>query len=193
MAANFLGLTIETLRQHAGLAPSDASKDAEIEAAFLLALETLEAYLDRWLTLAAYTEQEVHVVGREISLKAYPLQSVESLKGDSGAALAYHAEKPTGVLKLDSFICYHTVDIEYTGGFQILPGPLQMALLATFDNVWAVYSPTDSGGAKEVKAMTVDGMRVEYNVSSTSASASAFGAIPASALSMLDPYRRVYA
>jgi hypothetical protein len=194
MATDYLGIPIEVLRVRAGLAPDDATKDAQIDAAFGIALETLEIYLNRTLALGDYTETETHLAGGAISLRAYPLETVTSVQGDNGIDIAYHAEKQTGVIKLDVFVRYHEVTVDYTGGYSVLPGPLQLALLGTFDSVWASFA--SSGGAstigKEIKATSIDGTRVEYNVGAVSESSGEFGVIPSNLLSMIDPYRRMF-
>lgn len=193
----FLGIPIETLRQHAGLMPNDASQDAQIEAAFSITVQVVSDYLDRILPYGVYTESEIHFSGSAMHLKAYPLDIIDVLVSNDAQEPLFHFEKNTGVIKLDGHKRYHELSCSYRGGYVKLPGTLAMVVLATFDVVWASLSAS-SGSAvvgKEIRATVVDGMRVEYfdpNANSATSSAE-FGLIPGSMISMLEPYRRKFA
>lgn len=190
---DYLGIPVETLRVHAGYAPDDATHDAEIDIAYGIALESVESYLDRILTSGDYIESFTHVAASALSLKAYPLQEVVSVVVDPGASEPpFHKEDVTGLIKLDGHFAMHVVTVTYAGGYVKAPGPIMLALLATFDAVWASMQSASATVGKEVKATVVDGMRVEYFDPSagSSSSAQSFGVVPSSSAQMLDVYRR---
>jgi len=74
-----------------------------------------------------------------------------------------------------------------------------MALIGTYDNVLVTMSASGNGSAntigQQLRALSMDGMKMEYQSFSGSGSASAdsFGYIPAAMLPMIDPYRREFA
>lgn len=195
--APFLGIPIELLRTHAGFDPADATHDAEITAAYDMSLEIIESYLDRKLASSSQTETFTHKVGRALSLIRYPLQEVESVVGDNGAAIPFHAEVSTGLLKLDGYFVHHEIIVNYAGGYVVAPAGIKLALLATFDNVWASISSSSSiSGTGEIKSIAVPDVGTISYFDSNQKSSSSFvdyGPLPSTVIGMISGYRREFA
>lgn len=132
MATGFTNLSTVDLRTRASLQATDASRDTELDAVFGVALELVEQYLDRKLLKQQDQEHFVHDNGGTYSLHRYPVASIDN---DNGL-VNYHVDKAKGLVQLDGYNGNHDVTIDYTGGFDVLPGPLVMALLDAFEGVW---------------------------------------------------------
>jgi len=190
----YLGVPIEVLRQHAGYAATDATHDAEIDNAFAIAVQIVEAYLDRILAYGSYTETAQRFAGTTIHLKAYPVDLVDMVVSGSGIEPEYVVSKEIGVVYLSAFLRANDLSCSYEGGFITVPGAIQMALIGTYDNVWSSVSATTNVAAvgQEVRAMSMDGMKLEYQNFSGGSGSRSFGYIPAAMLPMIDPYRREF-
>lgn len=130
-------LAPELMRVRVGLDSADTSKDAEIDAALIIAKDIIEDYLDRKLEYAVETEAFIHENGATLSLIRYPIDSIGSIAGTTGYAVnAYHVNKNNGLVFLDGHYRAHEMTVTYTGGYQTLPGALEMALLSVFDRVY---------------------------------------------------------
>jgi hypothetical protein len=195
-ADKYIGVAIELLRVRAGLLPEDATKDAEIDAAFLVAVDALEMYLDRKLRFGTYTVVLTHFFGAVDSLRAYPIAQDKLTKEPVVAVdvqhIPFHVETETGLIRFDSYIRVHKLEIVYDGGYEVLPPTLALALLFTFSEVWANMT-SGAVAAGVVSRLTVpDVGTISYDTGSASAGAGLAdsGLIPSVAASMLQPYRR---
>lgn len=183
------------LRVRVGLEPDDESKDVEIGAAYVAALTWLENYLDRYLEPGTYTETFTHVSANVVSLKGYPVETINTITPDEGEEVHYHLERTNGLLHFDGYLVSHELVIEYDAE-PVVDGALLIALLGLFDVVWATFNTgTDQpAGSGAIKAITSDGARVEFDVSS--GSSSGFGSIdpnsgmPVAIAGMLYGYKR---
>lgn len=193
--------TLELLRQKVGLQANDASKDQMIIVAWQGAYQWLEVYLDRFLDPdGVKSEVFTHVTGGTISLKGYPLQGIVSITDVYGNDItAYHYESTTGLIHFDGHVVSHELSVDYYMANPVT-GPLWLAVVQVFDQVWAGMQATGGAaalGAGVVKAVTSDGARVEY-FDPSSGGDSAVGidpgsGLPAATVAMLAPYKREYA
>lgn len=187
---------LEILRVRIGLDPDDTSKDAEITAAYLAALSWLEQYLDRFLEPGTFTETFTHVAANVISLKGYPVDGIINMSSDNTDPIHYHVEARNGLIHFDGFLVAHELVVEYDAT-PVLEGAMMLALLGLFDVVWGTFTSSaaeESLGSGAIKAITSDGARVEFDVSS--GASSSFGSIdpnsgmPMAVAAMLQVYRR---
>jgi hypothetical protein len=194
-ADKYLGIAIELLRVRAGLLPDDVSKDAEIDSAFLVAIDALEMYLDRKLRFGTYTDVLTHFFGAVESLRAYPIAQDKLTKEPViviDTQVPFHVETETGLVHFDTYVRAHKMEIVYDGGYEVLPPTLALALLFTFSEVWAIVS-SGAVSAGVISRLTVpDVGTISYDTGSASAGAglSDNGLIPSVAASVLQPYRR---
>jgi len=185
----------EVLRQRIGLAATDNSKDVEIEVVYQMTISWLEEYLDRFLVAGTYTEQFVHKSGNNISLRGYPIVQVVSVTGDSGQDIThYHIKKSNGVMYFDSQVIAHELLVQYEMSDPLI-GPLYLAVLILFDQMYASFSTAGGGaaGGGVIKAISSDGARVEFDTGSSGTSASGVDVetgVPASILGILNMFRR---
>lgn len=194
-AQKYFGLTIEALRLRIKLPGTDASKDSDIDVAFLAATDILEVYLDRKLRLGSYTETKIHFFGTAVSLAAYPLAiDPTTLKPAVvlDPVIAFHADPETGFIHLDGYTWQHKIEVRYDGGYDVLPPGLLLAFLSIFDAVWGSMFQGAAVGSGVVSRITVpDVGTISYDTGSTGGSGGGdAGLIPASAIAMIQPYRR---
>lgn len=188
-----------SLRQRVGLLPADATKDAEITAAFKAALAFVESYLDRKLLLATETEQFVPHGNMSVSLRRYPIIQVQEVVSSFGYAWADGSwrlvNKENGVLYLGPW--NGEVMVTYDGGYDeaTMPADLMLAILLVFDQVWGQMTTVGGGGAtagQTIKSITSAGATVSYfdpNASSGGGASDASG-LPLGAVGLLSSYRR---
>jgi len=183
--------TLKVLRVRIGLDVDDATRDAELTAAWGMVTAWVEVFLDRWLVPGAYSEVFTHIARRVVSLKAYPITDVTSMVGDMGAqVMAYHVEKSNGLVHMDGFLLAHELEILYTAVPDV-DGPLLLAMLAVFDIVWTDLSATQpAGGDGPVKAISSNGARVEFDLAAGGADIDAGSGLPQSVAYMLNLFRR---
>jgi hypothetical protein len=188
------GIPIEGLRERIGLVSSDDSKDVAIESVFGIAVDLVETYLDRILRYGSYTETFAHFAGKIVSLKAYPIDTVDVIVYANGQEPPYHFNREAGLVYLDSFIRAHELSISYSGGYRTLPSGILMAVIGTFDNVWTEISAKVGAvsGVGEIKSISVpDVGTISYQSSGTGGGAGKdFGQVPAALLDVLSTYRR---
>jgi hypothetical protein len=181
-------LDIEFYRERVGLQNTDNSKDADIEMAKQIAADLVDEYCDRWFAESLYTETFTHYSGETIQLKAYPVAAINSIKG---ASFKYHLDAIKGLINVDGWAHNHQIEIEYTGGYAVLPDAVQYATLMVFDAVWEGMQGQGSvstGGIKNIKAGDIS---ITYDSSGSSDNTG--GAVPLTAIGILDKFMRVMA
>jgi hypothetical protein len=195
-AQKYLGITLDSLRTRAGVLATDASKDAEIDIAFLAALDMMEVFLDRKLRFGTYTERLTHFFGAVASLSAYPIAQDKLTKEPVVAVTPrhniFHVETETGLVRFDCYVREHQVEVVYDGGYEVLPSTLALALLLIFDAVWSSFAggAIATGVVSRVTVPDVGTISYDTGAASAGAGSSGDGLIPPTAASMLQPYRR---
>lgn len=187
---------LKILRVRVGLDADDTSQDAAITAAYIGALSWLEAYLDRYLEPGTYTEVFTHIAANVISLKGYPVATINTIEDDDADPVHYHVEKKNGLIHFDGFAVAHELTVNYDA-VPVIDGALMLALLGLFDVVWGAFNSSsndESLGGGAIKAITSDGARVEFDVSG--GGSAGFGAVdpnsgmPVAVAAMLHVYKR---
>ncbi len=135
-------ITPEKLRERAGLAAIDASKDVELNAAFATALAIAENYCNRKFMFSADSETFTRDRGIRLQLHRIP---VTTYTEPAGSEILYLVKKSGVVLILAAG---ETVTIDYEGGYTeaTIPADLELALLLMFDNAYASLKPAAAGG-----------------------------------------------
>ena len=193
-------ITIEQLRVRVGLDSTDSSKDTEINAALAMSESLIENYLDRWLSEGTYTEQFTHEVNTHVSLKAYPLISIDSVTLDNGTGINYHFNTHNGLLFFDAIAAQHQLLITYTGGYGTtypLPAALELGILLCFDQVWGSFNSQADGVTVGgvVKSIAADGASISFETGSGSTASDIYetdSGLPANVTSILRLFRREF-
>jgi hypothetical protein len=181
------------------LSITGATQDAELEVALSTAISIAERWCDRGLIYAVEKVVFTHVLGKELSLPRFPVESIISLSTKNQNSLDYHLNYQAG------FIIFHPglaaadeLTIEYAAGYKNLPLDLELALWLLFDVVWGQLSGGSASvtvGGGEVTSISVpDVGTIRFSASSSrssSDSSSDSGIIPAPAISLLRPYLRI--
>jgi hypothetical protein len=187
------GVPISILRTRIGLLHSDGSEDPVIMAAFDIAIDILEFYLDRALRYGDYVEVLTHVVANVVPLKAYPLD-VAVVVTNEGGSIDFHTEDILGLIHFDGRIKTHELTVSYSGGYIKFPPAIQFAVLAVFDIVWA--SMTASGGVSvgggAIRSISNDGATISFDTSSgvSASGVDVISGLPSSIIGILAPFRR---
>lgn len=177
---------------------TDPAKIALLQPALDAAQAIAERYCDRWFDEADETEELIPVNLGALQVKRYPITSVASLTAAHSAVIGEkHINKPAGIIYLDSGVGSHQVNVEYKGGYAVLPPDLELALWLIFDAIWSQFNlPVTAGasaGGGAIKAIRSNGASIEYDTSGGSVSGltstNNFG-LPVGAIGLLEPYRR---
>lgn len=193
---------LQRLRVRLGLDKDDTSHDADIQTAWDTSLALAERYCNRLLEYKpAWVEKFIGEGDYSLSLERYPLEAVASVTDDDGQALdpdCYDFDKYSGVLLIRGH-GKRWLTVTYAGGYNPIPGDLWLALVLTFDNVYAAAFTATSDEAfarRTIKALAVpDVGRIEYATGDTDAASAGVdpsGMIPGSAVANLNWYRREY-
>lgn len=184
---------LPNLRARAGIPADDTSQDAQLTAAWSMAIALANRYTDRTLEHGAYKESFTHIVAGTIQLKAYPELSIVKVT----PAIKYHANIERGTLYSDGTVSEHEITIDYSGGYTVFPDDLMLAILNIFDVVY--LNMTSAGGASvdgAIKSIKAGDMSIQFDAGSgaaVNAGGGLGGAIPPIAEGILDTYIRYQA
>jgi len=150
----------------------------------------LEEYLGRELTLADYDHESYMPESTQIQLKNYPVTLINTITVD-GTELTditdYHLQKKYGILH-GNFMVDDTVEINYTGGYAVLPPAIEQVFYQVVDDVYQEQKGASSADVKDVTLF--DFAKVSYDTANSGSGSSISysgvdgGAIP----SQLEPY-----
>ncbi len=181
---------LESARVRIGLMPDDSSKDSQINTAMGGALSFAERYCNRQFIKKTESVKFVHFFNNNLQLSRYPIESVIKISSGTSQISSFHVDEKLGVLTFENNICSHELIVDYTGGYEVLPADLEMALWRLFDSCWAIMGGSGGATGGVIKAISSAGARVEYDVkSSASSGAGANGVSDPFAESILDLYR----
>lgn len=201
---------VDTAKARLGIPDSDTSKDDAITACLAMGMAVAETYCDRGFQLTQEVQEIYGLYQRTLRTYRYPIKVVNSVKTISPGADPYEVDPSTlTIFKKDGQIIASgglsgtQVQIDYEGGYDPLPVDLEWALWGIFDAIW--YStpgfgvaPGDTGTAEPgvIKSFWINGVRLEYSTSSSSAAAAVnaekeelYGVIPLPSVSVLSRYR----
>lgn len=185
-----------------GILPADTTKDVVMQGLLGAALALAENWCDRKFMYAAETETLVHPGGLALSLLRYPIDTTTAplVTGQSGTVTGWRTNAPAGLLEFDGWAPSLAYTVTYSGGYKVLPPDLELALWAIFDAVWGatpgagkVGTATAGGVIKSISSPDIGSISFHSpNDSSGSSGGVMGGLIPATALGILDLYRREY-
>lgn len=198
---------IELLRERIGLVPGDASRDAQLAAAWGQAIALCETYCDRKLEKATDTE-ELWPARGSLLVRRYPIESVTSITDASGTVLessAYQVIDLAGIIVRAGAMMGGggaPLEVVYVGGYEPLPKDLEFAVLAAFDAVWAatpgwgaVSGAQSVGAVQKISIVGVGSLDLADSASSAASAgaggqigAQPWGILPISATSILSRY-----
>lgn len=179
-----------TAKAKIGLSPTDTTQDFLLQTSLDTALALAEKYCDRFFLQATESVKFYHTHYDKFQLRRYPIQVVNKVSeaGD------FKVHGTVGWLEFDRPVIAEELQIDYVGGYAVLPNDLELALWGIFDNVYANF--TASGGATvsgSIKKLAITGVgSVDYDTSSgttVNLTGGFGGLIPAMGLAILELYR----
>ena len=152
VAAPITGPAFDLAAAKARLGITDALKDTLIQIALDASLAVAESYCDRKFIWAKESAAFYDVYARRLQVKRYPITSVLHVKSTNGTDYAsdrYRIHKQHGYLLFNHYMLEREADVEYEGGYKVLPPDLLIALWGIFDVVW----PSINGGTGAVSTV----------------------------------------
>lgn len=205
---------LQTAKKRLGIDPGDIDSDQEILAILAATMRTAENYTDRRFERANDVDEFFEETGRVLSLKRYPVETVDLIASDSLQLLdpaTYRVSRGNGLIYLNgwSWAFGRRVEVVYTGGYAEIPPDVEIALWAIFDLIWEANAattgqtvPTDDlapAGAlvgitiPDVGTLRFDGKTGGFGAGVGAASALDPWAAYRPAINLLDPYKRIQA
>lgn len=195
---------VQTAREITGAAA--ATPDAALVRAMDVVLALVQRLLARGLFKQRETSRFYNVSSPRIYLRRYPIETVHSVNGVplSGCSIIHHCDGWIQVKNVSATCC--TLEVDYTGGYDVLPPDLEAALWEIFLFYWDQLDPLTglmrpggggaaaAGGTGEVSRVTLaDFGTVSFDVGGSSGSSGdSFGrAGPGSYWGWLEPWASV--
>ena len=186
---------LDMTKQLLGIEPADTSRDQELSQFLEMAGQAAERYIDNIIEQREVTEQ---IARRKepVALRYWPVTGPLSVTVDgadlSGEFSTYRDDglgwAVRSTCNLWRNCCFEQMNLTYTAGYNPLPADLAYALAQS----GASYETGGTGGA--VKRETVVGVgSIEYVAGDEGGAAQRVGQLPASAVAVLDTYRRKFA
>lgn len=176
-------------------------KDALVTSALNAALAIVENYCDRRFLYKRDTVAFYDAHTRKLLLDRYPIVSINTISGKGSPSQinpsTYHVHNWAGMILFHGAPFFDELDIDYNGGYQTLPADLELALWMIFDALWPSFNSTagattvGGGAINSITVPDVGTIRFDNGSSGANGGAGAVGLISASAINILQPYRRV--
>jgi hypothetical protein len=170
-----MGYTLAEAKIRLGIDPADTSQDADIEIAMNTALAMVEQYLNRQFLYAQEELEVIHSHGGSIQVSRYPIDTVSRMS----PMIRHQVHNEVGLIVFHRPTITDRVELEYTGGYKVLPADLEYGLWLAFDAIWADMSaPAGSGGgsagaAGDVESVSLTGVgTVRFSSGASSGSSS---------------------
>ena len=185
--------TLDYLKALLGIDSSDTSQDEAIAAMLAACLAMIENYCGRVFEEGDYTEEFAPIDARNpfLMLRAWPIQSVESVTRDGVALTGWRFYAQSGMLlQYQHLYCWcHSwywtqrvadVIVEYVGGYPPDQWPADLVdiltrlFMARWNATGGTGNPADettSQGAGAIKGFNVDAVRIDYDVGDKNAAA----------------------
>jgi hypothetical protein len=155
---------LNTARTRLGVVPGDPAKDSMIKQAMDIVVAALENYLQRGIIFKRSVATFFHVDSQHVRLPRYPVQQVISINGVpvSPDIELHHRE---GIIWFHRN-CYHhyaslcrdhRINIEYYGGYQVLPSDLEWAMYEMLLFIWGNMDQQTGGPAQGSGATVTQG------------------------------------
>ena len=174
---------------------TDTLQDVEIQAALNASLAIAEAYCKRRFSYAAEVAHYYHVEAGYLFVDRYPINSVTSVVRDNGQSnIKYKVNKSSGFLDLHGRYTDEELQVTYSGGYQVLPDDLVIALFGIFDGIWAASQGSSGPSVGAIESVSLTGVgTVRMSTGGSTSSSGSSGAIPAMATAILSNYKRYMA
>jgi hypothetical protein len=159
------------------------TQDAIITAALNAAVAMAERYCDRLLAYSVDSVTFNHFVGDTLFLPRYPIEAIISTTGLPD----YLTHFSLGMLELEASTAIETATIQYSAGYRVYPGDLEMALWGIFDCIYPAMSGSTTSAIDSVTIPDVGTIRYASNKGLAGVDANVLGAYN----TLLETYRRV--
>lgn len=215
---------IEDLRARIGLDPADSTRDTELQLCSDMALNVVETYLDRFLVYQAQSSM-FYGCSTSFQLMRWPVDEAQTVTIQSYGLgnltfgtgflpsdripdtnnFAYFAiDSERGIIYTPPTAYGWPIQIDYTGGYNILPSALNWAIYSVFDVYWAVTPGwgaaigtgfVGAGDVKKISLVGVGSIDFDTGTSVLGANTTAQGStepwslIPVYVVAILDRYR----
>ena len=184
---------LELMKQQLDI--TDASMDAELSMYLDMAGNAAERYIDNIIEQREVIER-FPIVSDPIALRYYPIQTlvlveIDSVDKTTDYQLFYQSGIGWSVKNVsgcDKGTKFEQMDVTYTAGFSPLPAELGFAIVQS-----ALSYETGASGGSIRRESVVGVGSIEYATDEASGAAIRVGQIPASAVAVLDAYKRLYA
>ncbi|RLC39114.1 hypothetical protein DRH27_00510 [Candidatus Falkowbacteria bacterium] len=178
-------MTFDLAAAKARLNIVDTSKDVEIQNALDISQGIVENYLDRKLDDAAEVETFYSVSNQTLQVRRFPITAVNSIT--EGVAAQVDLEK--GIIYFRNALIAEAVEVDYQGGYAVLPPDLEEAMWQVFDYIWLkVDNPGGSVAAGAIDRITIpDVGTISYATNGDGVPEGPFTGVAY----MLDSYRRL--
>jgi len=155
-------MSFDLIAAKARLGLTDATKDLQVQLALDACLAIAESYCDRHFLWTHETAKFYDIYARRLQLSRYPLTSVVSVLDNSGNAISsthYKVHHAYGYIQFKHYITDWEAQVEYEGGYKVLPADLLIALWGIFDIVWPSINGS-SGGAATVAPGSISSISI---------------------------------
>lgn len=204
-----MAFNLATAKARLGLPADDTSQDVQLTTALNVSLAMAENYCDRRFAFVREVARFPLNNWPQLLVRRYPIARVYALRlppdGHEADVSELQLHHEHGIVYMrgcgwgGAYRTSDAVELDYEGGFKVLPADLEFALWLVFDQVWSSTpgmglpaGSTTADGA--VRSFSIDGMSIGYDTAAAQGNAggggaSAWGAIPAWAIAVLDLYR----
>lgn len=185
-----MAFDLSTAKLRVGL-PAGVPED-NIEFALSVALTAAEKYCDRFFLYRDETVWFYYWVGDTLQLPRYPIDQLYSATGLSTSEFELH--HLGGKIKFKKQRSFDEIEINYAGGYKVLPPDLELALFIIFDSVYASLQPGGAhvAGASAITSISIPDVgtiRYSDGGKGSSSSGDGIGIIPDAAVRLLEPYK----
>lgn len=168
---------LATAKKYLGIDQSDPTNDDAIQLTMSGVMDLVEAYLARRLDFAGpETETLFRVQPGRLYVTRYPIKEIVTIDGEAFDPEDALVDYGAGWIAWETYD--FVVEIEYSGGYEVLPPSLEAALWEIFMMEWAKRDPVTGGpvpgssiiqGSGEISRVTVQDLgTVSFDVGATS-------------------------
>lgn len=202
-----MAFDLVTAKERLGI--TDSTQDAAITACLMIAQSLAETYCDRGFSLMVETQQIHGLYQNVLRTYRYPIKEVTGIFSVTPGSDDYEwpldsitVFNKSGEIVMPGGLSGTQIQIDYEGGFEVIPPDLEFALWGIFDAIWfstpgfgipaGEVTVSDPG---TIKSFWINGVRLEYVTGSSSSSASnaskeeLYGILPLTSVAILASYK----
>jgi len=192
-----MAILITEFRVLAGLLPTDASKDTEINEAIGIGISIMETYCNRGLAyVAEQVDKFVHFSGNVVPLYRYPVDELLEFKGVAPSAQD-HVDNSAGLIFSDVNNSDYSFTVKYSGGYTyaLFPAALTLVLKSIFRGIYDSVEGTVVPEKQVITSVKLGDMSLQYDTGANTATYSdgAFGPFNATQVFILNRFMRLRA